>query len=143
MRSLSMQPGSEKPRHPARRMLAFSLLFGIAALQLAGCDPKDDHGPRYPGLRGDVRHGARLVASIGCGSCHVIPGIDGADGMVGPPLTDIGRRIYLAGVLRNTPENMMFWLQNPQRVVPGNAMPDMGLTRDQAQDIAAYLYTLR
>jgi cytochrome c2 len=63
--------------------------------------------------------------------------------MVGPPLTDIGRRIYLAGVLRNTPENMMFWLQNPQRVVPGNAMPDMGLTRDQAQDIAAYLYTLR
>jgi cytochrome c2 len=31
----------------------------------------------------------------------------------------------------------------PQRIVPGNAMPDMGLNERQARDIAAYLYTLQ
>lgn len=84
-----------------------------------------------------------MIEGFGCGSCHEIPGVNGADGVVGPPLQRIGRRIYIAGVLRNTPDNMMFWLMNPQLVVPGNAMPQMGITRDQARDIAAYLYTLQ
>lgn len=46
-------------------------------------------------------------------------------------------------MLRNTPDNLMSWLENPQRVVPGNVMPDMGITAQDARDIAAYLYTLR
>jgi cytochrome c1 len=37
---------------------------------------------------------------------------------------------------------MIKWLRDPQGVVPGNAMPDMGLSEDQARDIAAYLSTL-
>jgi cytochrome c2 len=55
----------------------------------------------------------------------------------------MGSRIYIAGVLRNTPDNMIAWLRNPQAIVSGNAMPNMGLDRKQAQDIAGYLYTLR
>ena len=73
----------------------------------------------------------------------MIPGVKGADGLVGPPLAMIGRRIYIAGVRRNTPENMIAWLQDPQAVVPGNVMPNMGLSRRDAIDIAAYLDTLR
>ena len=46
-------------------------------------------------------------------------------------------------MLRNTPDNLVRWMRNPQSVVPGNAMPDMGVTEAQARDIAAYLYTLR
>lgn len=92
---------------------------------------------------GDARRGAKLIGSIGCGACHTIPGIDGADGKVGPPLTDMGERRFIAGVLSNTPSNMIVWLKNPQAVVPGNAMPDLGLTDKEARDIAAYLYTLR
>jgi cytochrome c2 len=46
-------------------------------------------------------------------------------------------------MLRNTPTNLATWIQHPQQIVPGNAMPDMGITQPQAQDIAAYLYTLR
>jgi cytochrome c len=38
---------------------------------------------------------------------------------------------------------MMAWLQNPQRFVPGNAMPDMNLSDEQSRNIAAYLYTLK
>ena len=50
-----------------------------------------------------------------------------ATGLVGPPLVHMGSRIYIAGVLRNTPDNMIAWLRNPQAIVPGNAMPNMGL----------------
>lgn len=94
-------------------------------------------------LGGDPKRGAAEIRNPGCGSCHRIPGIAGADGLVGPPLDVISRRIYLAGVLRNTPENMIAWLQNPQRFVPGNAMPNMNLSEAQSRDIAAYLYTLK
>ncbi|HZD88573.1 MAG TPA: c-type cytochrome [Pseudolabrys sp.] len=99
--------------------------------------------PQPPTISGNPQMGARLIERAGCGACHLIPGIAGASGLVGPPLTHMGNRIYVAGVLRNTPSNMITWLMEPQKVVPGNAMPDMSLTRKQARDIAAYLYTLR
>jgi putative membrane protein len=92
---------------------------------------------------GDQARGAELIKQSGCGACHVVPGIEGATGLVGPPLNQIGVRVYIAGVLRNTPDNMIKWLRNPQAVVPGNAMPDMGLDEHQASDIAAYLSTLQ
>ncbi|MEK4035772.1 hypothetical protein WOA01_23585 [Methylocystis sp. IM2] len=69
--------------------------------------------------------------------------MNGANGLVGPPLNRIGRRLYIAGLLRNTPENLEAWLQDPQTIVPGNVMPNMGISKEQSRDIAAYLYTLR
>jgi cytochrome c len=33
-------------------------------------------------------------------------------------------------------------LEHPQRMLPGNAMPEMGLTHREAVEIADYLYTL-
>jgi hypothetical protein len=57
-----------------------------------------------------------------------------------------GRRLiadfgtYIAGRLSNTEENLMLWIQNPQQIDPGNAMPDLGVTQEEARDIAAYLY---
>lgn len=92
---------------------------------------------------GDAAKGADTIAKFGCGACHTIPGIGGADGVVGPPLTSMGRRVFIAGILQNTPENLVTWLLDPQAVVPGNAMPNVGLTDDEARDIAAYLRTLR
>ena len=96
-----------------------------------------------PDTGGDPARGLARIRDYGCGSCHQIPGVADADGLVGPPLANIGVRVYLAGMLRNTPDNMMFWLRHPQQVVPGNVMPDMGVTAPDARDIAAYLYTLR
>jgi cytochrome c2 len=46
-------------------------------------------------------------------------------------------------MLHNTPESMITWLRFPQRIVPGNAMPDMGLSETEARNIAAYLETLK
>jgi cytochrome c1 len=52
-------------------------------------------------------------------------------------------RTMIAGELPNTPENLVRWVENPRAVEPNTAMPDLGLTQDQAYDVAAYLYTLR
>lgn len=97
--------------------------------------------PKLPD--GDARHGADLIGMYGCGSCHQVPGIAGATGLVGPPLTQFARRVYVAGMVRNTPDNLMNWLKDPQAIVPGNVMPNLGLTDRDARDIAAYLYTIK
>jgi cytochrome c2 len=92
---------------------------------------------------GDARRGAAWMTQLGCAGCHTIPGVRGAKGNVGPPLAGIGTRTYVAGMLRNTPANLVRWIRDPQAVVPGNAMPNMGVSEATARDIAAYLYTLR
>jgi cytochrome c2 len=92
---------------------------------------------------GDPDKGVSAIGRYGCGSCHDIPGIRSARGTVGPPLGGIGARTYLAGRLSNSPSNMMRWIQHPQHVEPGTAMPEMGVTDGDARDISAFLYTLR
>ncbi|HEX6957883.1 MAG TPA: cytochrome c oxidase assembly protein [Ferrovibrio sp.] len=113
----------------------------IVALLMAGCD--EPQAAQMKDFGGNAERGKSAISQIGCGSCHIIPGVTGARGLAGPPLSQMGRRAYVAGVLPNTPENLMAWLQHPQRIAPGNAMPDMDLSERQARDIAAYLYTLR
>lgn len=92
---------------------------------------------------GDPAAGDRLLEAEACGSCHVIPGHASGTGHVGPPLGHFARRSMIAGLLPNTPDNLVRWLQSPQSVAPGNVMPDMQLSRRGAADIAAYLYTLK
>jgi cytochrome c len=124
-----------------RRMIA--ALFVIAApLAVAGCDSGEGIAETSP-IGGNTHRGADLIVKSGCGLCHEIPGIAGAEGHVGPPLDHMAVRTIIAGFLPNTPENMRAWLRNPQAAVPGNAMPNMELKDDEAEDITAYLYTLR
>ena len=92
---------------------------------------------------GNADRGAQAIQQYGCGSCHMIPGINRANGLVGPPLMMFGRRTFIAGEVANTPNNLVQWIQNPQSIEAGTAMPNMGISEDQARDIAAYLYTLR
>ena len=88
----------------------------------------------------NIANGRRLIASYGCGSCHTIPGVPGANSMVAPPLKCFYQRTYIAGRLANNKENLIQWIQNPQQIDPGNAMPNLGVKEDEASDIAAYLY---
>ncbi len=116
----------------------------IAAALLAvlgGCSNAEEEAARLTG--GDPGQGALLIRKYGCSACHTIPGIEGARGMIGPPLNGIAERIYLGGQLPNTPENMMRWIQDPQSIARGTAMPNLGVSGAEARHIAAYLYTLR
>jgi cytochrome c len=114
----------------------------LALLLAASCHPKDERTSKEL-TGGDAAKGREAIASYGCGSCHQIRGVDGANGMVGPPLDNIGSRTTLAGQLPNSPENMIRWIREPQEVESGTSMPDLGVTETDARNIAAYLYTLR
>jgi len=95
-----------------------------------------------PGVQGDAARGRLLMTRYGCAACHVIPGV-GIQGMVGPPLTAMSRRAYIAGRLPNVPQNMIEWLRDPQSIDRGNVMPNVGVTERDARDMTAYLYSLR
>lgn len=92
---------------------------------------------------GHVEPGKADIARLGCGACHQIKGIAGADGRVGPSLNGIALQTTIAGRLPNQPSQMMLWLRSPQHVAPGNGMPDQRITSRDARDLSAYLYTLR
>lgn len=91
---------------------------------------------------GDAEAGRRAMTQYLCATCHQIPGVVGANKHVGPPLNGIATRRYIGGVLPNTPEMMVRWLQDPRQFDPLSAMPSLGVTDKDARDMAAYLYTL-
>jgi cytochrome c2 len=117
----------------------------LLMLWLAGCGQGGTISPAEAGqlTGGDAARGRLAIRHYGCGSCHQIDGVAGADGVVGPPLDGIGSRVYLAGVLANTPANLTRWIQSPREVDPRTAMPDVGVSPEDSRDIAAYLYTRR
>ncbi len=116
------------------------IMVALTALLLPACQAE---GPPPAQVGGDPVRGGMEITRSGCGACHHIPGLQQADGMVGPPLDHFARRTMIAGLLPNTPRNLVTWVRQSQTVLPGNAMPDTPLTDGEARDVAAYLYTLR
>lgn len=111
--------------------------LSLLCLALAGC------GADPPVAGGDAANGRLLLRQFGCGTCHRIPGVAAAEGTTGPPLAGAARRVYLAGVVPNSPENMARWIRAPQRHKPSTTMPDLRVTEAQARDMVAYLQGLR
>jgi cytochrome c len=117
----------------------------LLALLAPACvqDPRrerEEDAARLTG--GDPGRGKAAIEWYGCASCHTIPGVPG-DANVGPPLDRVGGRVYIAGVLTNTPDNMARWVKNQPEVDPKTAMPNLGVTDADLTDITSYLYTLR
>jgi cytochrome c2 len=119
------------------------LALALLAVLLSGCapDPEISAAQVVPG--GDPRRGKELILRYGCGSCHTIPGVPGADALVGPPLDRFGLRSFIAGRLQNTPDHLVRWIHNPKQVDEKTAMPEMGIPESEAVHIARYLYGLR
>ena len=117
----------------------------LSAVILAACAGTDDHAPQtvvvIPGA--NIERGKQLVMSHNCVACHTIADLPDATGRVGPPLTGFAERVLIAGELPNEPNNLVRWIMNPSAVEPRTVMPNMGLTSDEARDVAGYLYTLK
>ncbi|MDQ0015540.1 cytochrome c1 [Variovorax boronicumulans] len=119
---------------------AFAAL--LLAVLASGCELGERDLP-YGGAPSAQRvAGQRLLAQYQCGSCHAIPGVPIAQAAVGPPLTAYGRRSYIAGHLPNRPDTLAQWIVAPAALVPGTAMPAMGVSPQDARDMAAYLLAL-
>jgi putative membrane protein len=115
----------------------------VAALMLGACTSSSAIRSAESAIGGNPIDGAAAIGRYGCGSCHTIRGISGANALVGPPLTGFSSRSYVAGVLPNTPENVIRWIQDPKAVDDKTAMPKLGVNAKDATDIAAYLYEIR
>jgi cytochrome c2 len=113
-----------------------------AVCVLCGCRSSQQAPPYTVATGGSAARGEQVIARNKCGSCHTIPGINGANGVFGPPLNFMARRTTLAGNFPNEPNNLVRWVMNPEEMKPRTAMPDLGLSKQQARDVAAYLYTL-
>jgi cytochrome c1 len=123
--------------------LVLLIVAGIAAaVGLLGSSERD-LAPELTIAGGDPQRGKQVIRRSGCIACHVIPGIAGADGLVGPPLDRFASRAYVGGVVPNRPQNLVAWILNPPAIDPMTAMPASGITESEARDAAAYLYTLR
>jgi cytochrome c1 len=140
-----------------RRLPLFLALVPLV-VPLLGCGLVETNASLQPDFRdaphalaagrevsgGQPGQGRQVAQSrYGCGACHVIPGLPGAQGQVGPPLTQFARRSLIAGRLPNTADNLVAWLRDPQALEPGTGMPNLGVSEADARDLAAYLYTLR
>jgi putative membrane protein len=132
-------------QQPARAQATICLLLISVALT-SSCTPdlqfKNPYKQALTITGGDAKRGKEAIGRYGCGSCHTIPGVQGANGLVGPPLTKMALRTYIAGVLPNTPDNMQRWIHDPPAVDHQTAMPKLGVSDQDVQDITSYLYTL-
>jgi cytochrome c2 len=129
---------------PMRKLILLLALGGLILVGIGGylyLEPGIGHRhPVWAVPDGNGRQGRQAILKYGCYACHVVTGIREATGRVGPKLEEIDRQIYVGGVLPNFPENMILWIQDPLRFSPQTAMPDLGVSDQDARNIAAYLF---
>ena len=100
--------------------------------------------PAPPRVQAELaERGLLALRMYGCHACHSIPGVNGAQPQVGPPLAGFAGGALIAGRLANTHDNLVAWIRHPQRIDAGTAMPDLGVSHEHAREMAAYLATLR
>ncbi|MHB8627469.1 MAG: c-type cytochrome [Aggregatilineales bacterium] len=131
-----------------RIMVRFALfvsmvIIGIAIILFTVNRQGESVAPQFVIPGADAKQAPALMESYGCGSCHYIPGVQGLGGTVGPRLDHFATQSYIAGQFANLPDNLIAWIENPQQMLPNNAMPNLNVSEQAARDMAAYLYTLR
>jgi cytochrome c len=119
--------------------LVILILVSGADLGLRGLHRYSTEPPIWGVAGGEPARGRLAIQKYGCGACHIIPDVRLATGQVGPDLTNFNMRMYVAGVLPNSPEALIEWIRHPQTINPETAMPELGVTEGDARDIAALL----
>ena len=138
---MSSAPRASQAGPFARGRAAAVPAFALLALALLGACGEGERAEVRP--LGDVNEGRAIVGRVGCGACHVIPGVPGARGSVGPSLEGFAARGYIGGVQPNTPAVLVAWLRDPPAFSPRTAMPPQPLDEREALQVAAFLYTLK
>jgi len=129
--------------HPSRRSIRQGLFLPalLALAALGACKGREKPPREVAG--GNAELGRQAIQKYGCGTCHTIPGVDGAAGKQAQILLGFADRGDIAGMTSNLPENLVRWIQRPQDIYPRAKMPSLGVPEKDARDIAAYLYTLK
>jgi len=125
--------------HPSSFIPRAGVAALLAAALAAGCGGQE----AITAIPGDPKAGRAALERYQCGACHAIPGVAGATGLVGPPLSRYSKRVYLAGKFPQEPALLAKWIQDAPSLAPQTAMPNVGVSAGEARDMAAYLYQLR
>jgi len=139
------------PRHCARvrRSMRRALLLSFLLTAALGCNrgeaaKSSSTAPSAPPSIGNASRGPALAAQYGCNVCHLIPGVEGPAGSLGPSLQGVASRPAISqGTVPTTPENLVRFIQNPATLNPQSSMPPSGAPESDARDLAAYLLTLK
>ena len=87
---------------------------------------------------------AKLLQNKGCVACHIIAGVPGAVGKIGPDLTGLmSRPTMAAGKLKTSAENLRKWITNPKAVKPDTLMAPLPMTPQELDTIVNFLTTLK
>jgi cytochrome c len=113
------------------------LLVAVLTVVLGACGG----GPEVE--LGDADRGRDHFVGYGCAACHQHGDVRQAVGNVGPRLDDLAEQRIIAGGLPNTPEMLAAFIQDPPAHVPGTGMPNVGVTSEDAADLAAFLLERR
>lgn len=90
----------------------------------------------------EARRGREVFLGSTCVGCHTIRGTP-ARGRTGPDLTHLASRSTLGATgVPNEPRWLRAWIEDPQRVKPGNAMPASDLEPEELDAVVAYLSSL-
>jgi cytochrome c len=120
-----------------------ALLILLLAACNRGEEPAAATAPAAPPAIGNPERGKLLAAQHGCNVCHVIPGVEGPQGSLGPSLQGVASRPMISyDTVPNTPANLVQYIQQPATLNPASSMPPLGVAPGDAQDIAAFLMTL-
>ena len=125
-----------------KRLAVLLLLTSVCAMSCNRAEQPAD--PNAPAPIGNAERGKLLAAQYGCNVCHILPGVDGPQGALGPSLAGVASRPTISnGIVQNTPANLVQYIQQPASLNPASTMPPLGVQGNDAQDIAAYLLTLK
>jgi cytochrome c2 len=121
--------------------------FGFAAIAVIataavawGVSTSHDEAVARALTGGDPSQGPSLIRRYGCGACHTISALPGADGKVAAPLDQLRKRVYIGGVTLNSPDNLVRWIVSPRMFSLQTAMPATGISEAEARHVAAFLY---
>jgi cytochrome c oxidase subunit 2 len=102
---------------------------------------KEEANAREPATAAETAGQNIFLAT--CSSCHTIRGTS-ASGYVGPDLTHVGSRQWLAGLaFENRPDVLASWITDSQHIKPGNEMPNIDVSGTQLRDLVSYLESLK
>ncbi|MBV8913226.1 MAG: c-type cytochrome, partial [Acetobacteraceae bacterium] len=91
----------------------------------------------------EQEQGRKVFEAKACAGCHAVRGTS-ASGTLGPDLTHVGGREYIAaGELPTTRGTLAAWIADPQGIKPGNNMPLVPLSADELRAVSAYLAALQ
>ena len=87
-----------------------------------------------------VARGRALFHARACDGCHVFRDVERT--MPAPAETDATRLAPDLSVtrMRARPDTLAAWIRDPARMKPGTPMPTLGVTDDEAQALASYVW---